>query len=321
MELLHTCLIDHRELTHERFDVIIAASGYQQRCTYLMQYIKQRNNIRLLITFNEDNLKKARASNEKYFTDLGFTTVEASPDDGKEIIRILKKICSSFNTKELKILVDYSCMPKKWFAIILDYFMRNELCINHLNTYFSYTPTAFNLKKGSSSIKYFGPILNSDQHLPTSKPVSLIIGLGRSSDASFEMIKKIKPERTFAFLPDPAFDASYTEYIMESNRRIINMLPEDHLLTYPANDTDEINTQLTSLCLDLRLDSRVIILPHGPKTFALISLLLAARYPDIWLWETITKTSLTETEGNPSGKPVVAKAIFCQDDDEDEDEY
>jgi hypothetical protein len=321
MELIHTCLIDHRELTHQKFDVIIAASGYQERCTYLMQNIKQKNNIRLLITFNEDNLKKVRSLNEKYFTDLGFTTVEASPDDSKEINRILKKICSSFNTDELKILVDYSCMPKKWFAIILDYFMRNELSIKLLSIYFSYTPTEFILKKSSSSIKYFGPILNSDQHLPSSKPVSLIIGLGRSSDIAVEVISKIKPERMFFFLPDPAFDESYTDYIRESNSRIINMLPEDHLLTYPANDTDEINSQLTSLCLDLRLDSRVMILPHGPKTFALISLLLAARYPDIWLWETITKTSTTENEGKPYREPVVTKAIFCQEDDEDENEY
>lgn len=321
MELIHTCLVDHKELTHEKFDVIIAASGYQQRCTYLMQYIKQKTGIRLLITFSEDNFKKERALNVKYFTNQGFTTVEASPDNDSEITRVLKKICSSFNTEELRILVDYSCMPKKWFAVILDYFMSNELCIKRLNTYFSYTPTEFNLKKSTSSIKYFGPILNNNQRLPSSKPVSLIIGLGRNSDAAVDVISKIRPERIFVFLPDPAFDKSYSDFILESNRRLIKLLPADHLLTYPVDNTDEINMQLTSLCLDLRLDSRVMILPHGPKTFALISLVLAARYPDIWLWEITTKTLTTETEGIPNGEPVVAKAVFCQEDDEDENEY
>ncbi len=318
MELIHTSLLDHKELFHERFDIIIAASGYQPRCTHLIRNIKLENSIRLLITYNEVNFKKERTSHEEFFTDRGFTTIAASTNNGNEISGELKRICTKINSDDLKILVDYSCMPKRWFAAILDFFMRNELQIERLHVYFSYTPTELDLYKNSSSIKYFGPILDNSQQLPSSKPVSLVIGLGRSSDAAVEVIDKVKPERTFAFLPDPAFDSNYTQHIRKSNHKIIDKLPEQNLYSYPAHNTDDINSLLISLCLDLRLDSRVIILAQGPKTFALASLLIAMNYPDIWLWEIITKNPTTKAEGIPHSEPVVAKAVFCQEEDDDD---
>jgi hypothetical protein len=317
MELIHTYQISLEELKTERIDFIITASGFHSRCTYLSENIDLANTKKHLFTLDDSNYVKLRKENESVFIKLGFLPFLEDVKSGKEIEKLLDELCRNNKSEILNIIVDYSCMPKKWIAIILDFVSRNELPEQRINIFFAYTPKKFlpNIKK---IVEYIGPIIEPKDLIKNDSNLTLIAGLDNNYESIIKLTKDINPQKIFAFVPDPAFDEAYSKSVYKKNKPLLKKIGDENIIKYPANKQDEINSILTSLCLELRLNSRVIIVPLGPKTFALTSLLLSLRYPDIKLWDITSKIyNYNPKAGKASGKPVILKATFCNDNEDE----
>ena len=318
MELVHTYQISFNELKTEKIDCMIAASGFHARCTYIAENINLERTYKLMITFDETDNINLKKENELVFEELGFLSVSSSSKSGEKIEKLINNICNNSASENLNILIDYSCMPKLWIATILDFINNNESLKQKINIFFAYTPKKFipNVKK---TVDFLGPISETTDLVQNDKDISLLTGLDNNSEFITTLIDTINPQKIYAFVPEPSFNKGYSESVMETNKSLLDKVDKDNIIKYPANNPEHINSLLTSLCLQLRLDSRIVIVPQGPKTFALTSLLLSIRYPDIKLWEIISKDiAFNREEGVASGKPIVLKTIFCSD-DEDED--
>ena len=317
MELVHAYQICPEELKTEKIDFIIAASGFHYRCTYLSENIDLANTGKHLITYDDNNYINLRKENESVFIKLGFLPVTEKARSGKEIEKLLDKVCRNNASEILNIIVDYSCMPKIWIATILDFISKNELPQQRINIFFAYTPKKFlpNIKK---IIDFIGPIIEPKDLLQNDKNLTLIAGLDNHYESILKLTKDINPQKIYAFVPDPAFDEAYSKSVLEKNKPLLEKIGYENIIKYPANKQEEINSILTSLCLEVRLNSRIIIVPLGPKTFALTSLLLSLRYPDIKLWDITSKIYKYNPKGGiASGEPVILKAAFCNDYDDD----
>ena len=317
MELIHTYQISLEELKTEKIDFIIAASGFHSRCTYLSENIDLTNTKKHLITFDDNNYLKFRKENESVFISLGFLPFTEEVKSGKEIEKLLDNVCRNNASDILNIIVDYSCMPKKWIATILDFISKNELPEQRINIFFAYTPKRFlpNIKK---IVEFIGPIIEPKDLIQNDTNLTLIAGLDNNYESINKLRKNINPQNIFAFVPDPAFDEAYSKSVYKKNKPLLEKLGNENIIRYPANNQEEINSILTSLCLELRLNSRVIIVPLGPKTFALTSLLLSLRYPDIKLWDITSKIyNYNPKGGKASGEPVILKASFCNDNEDE----
>ena len=114
-------------------------------------------------------------------------------------------------------------------------------------------------------------------------------------------------------------DKEYFNWLIQQNEPFLSKIPLERIIKYPAQNPDQISSMLTSLCLDLRLDSTVFIVPQGPKTFGLTSILLSVRYPDINLWKLKSKEKkIVSDEGLADGEPIIIKSVFCPEDDLDD---
>ncbi len=318
MELVHTYQASYEELKREKMNCIIAASGFHSRCTYVAENINLDETHKLLITFDEKEHNELRQKNESVFRNLGFININESSRSGKNIENLLKSTCNDSVSENLNILIDYSCMPKIWISTILNYIHDNESLKQRINVFFAYTPKKF-VPGAKKSIEFIGPISQTEEQLKNDKGIALLAGLDNSIHSTMKIIEKVNPDKIFAFIPNPAFCEDYLQSVLETNKPLLEKIDKDNIIKYPARNPDQINSLLTSLCLELRLNSRIVIVPQGPKTFALSSLLLSIRYPDIKLWEIISRADkYNPGEGIASGEPVILKAIFC-DDDEDED--
>ncbi len=317
MELIHTYQISLEELKTEKIDFIIATSGFHSRCTCLSENIDLASTKKHLITFDDNNYVKLRKENESVFIKLGFLPVIEKARSGKEIEKLLDKICRNNTSEILNIIVDYSCMPKIWIATILDFISKNELPEQRINVFFAYTPKRFlpNIKK---IVEFIGPIIEPKDLIQNETNLTLIAGLDNNYESIIKLIKNINPQKIFAFVPEPAFDQEYSKSVYKKNKPLLEKIGDENIIKYPANNQEEINSKLTSLCLDLRLNSRVIIVPLGPKTFALTSLLLSLRYPDIKLWDITSKIYKYNPKGGiASGEPVILKTAFCNDNEDE----
>jgi hypothetical protein len=316
MELTHLNQINFDELRFEKIDCLIAACGPQPRCYHLAEKVHSLIPKKILLTTDESDRKQNGSKYLPVFSDYGFQHYITAENESKVIDKLLLDLCN-VRAHQLNIMIDYSCMAKKWYALIIDNVTRNSYKASRINLFFSYTPKIFERKSGKNAIDYVGPILFNRDNLKDRKPVSMIASLDNSPDSIMEAISKVKPQKLFAFIPRCPHDPDYTQLVLENNKALLERLDSNSIVSYDADRPEEINTLLTSYCLDQRIASEVIIVPQGPKTFSMMSLLLSVRYPDVKLWEIILKDQkIISGQGLPAADPVIVKVSFINDEDE-----
>ncbi|TVR68513.1 MAG: hypothetical protein EA408_13375 [Marinilabiliales bacterium] len=317
MELIYAHQVGFDQLKSTRFDYLLSASGYENRCTYLIDNLDINAGKKIVLAYDDNKDLLYRKKNDKRFADEGFEFIEESSGDTASLTRLLSAICSrTGNRCKVKILVDYSCMSKLWYAAIIKYFISNELPVDNVDLYFSYTSAVFSEPlKADPKALLSAPRGLMKANRNTGKPVALIVGLGYEKYLTKSVIEKIRYDELYLFYSDPAFDSRYADRVMKNNRKLIRMVPPEQLFKYPVEDFRQTDALLTQTTLELRLKYHVAILPVGPKPFTLSSLTLAARYPDIEVWTIESGYSPASYNRNPSGEPMVCKLLLSSDED------
>jgi hypothetical protein len=317
MELIYAHQVDPEQLIDTSFDYLIAASGYENRCTFLIDNLEIESRNKIALAFDTNKKFLFREKNDKRFASAGFTFIEESAGKKDNISALLDTLCiESSGRKSLSILVDYSCMSKYWYAHILSYFISSDLDIESLEIFFSYTSAKF-----SEPLKPHGmTILNSPVDLLKSsvragQSRALILGLGYDKFLTTDIIKKFDYKSVYAFYSDPAIDGRYPGRVVKNNKKILKLIPDDNIYRYPIEDLKQLDKLLTKLTMKLRLDNQVVILPAGPKPFTLSSLILASRYPDIEVWSIDNGHFPAAYSSDPVGVPMVYKLLLSNDED------
>jgi len=320
MELTHISELEYQELRYEHFDYFIAVCGYQPRCYFLASEPGLEAAGKFLLNIDEQDNCAERNRHMDFFTSHGFKSYSGSVTETTAIEQLVSEICNK-NLEKLNILIDYSCMPKKWYAVIMDNITRNNFKSKKINLFLSYTPKIFEKTKKISNTDYFGPIIHEKDRLIKKKPVTIIAGLDNNAKLLTEAITKIRPHNILAFVPESKTDPDYTHSVAENNQSLLEKLDTKHVFSYDMNHPNAINLLLTSCCLEHRINQEVMIIPQGPKVFSMMALLLSIRYPDIKLWEIIGKNGAqAQGKGLPASDPIIVKASFLDDDNEEEDQ-
>lgn len=319
MELTHISELDYNELRYEHFDYFIAVCGYQPRCYFLASQAGLNATAKFLLKIDEQDNCDNRKKHMDFFETTGFKSYAGSVTETAAIEQLVGEICNK-NFERLNILIDYSCMPKKWYAVIMNNITRNNFKSKKINLFLSYTPKVFEQTKKINNTEYFGPIIHDKDNLSKKKPVTIIAGLDNNAKLLHEAITRIRPLNILAFVPESKTDPDYTCSVTDNNKSLLEKLSANYIFRYDMNHPEAINSMLTSCCLDLRINQEVMIIPQGPKVFSMMALLLSIRYPDIKLWEIIGKNGMhAQGKGLPASDPIIVKASFLDDDNEEED--
>jgi hypothetical protein len=314
MELIQAHQVPFEELLHESVDILIAACGYESRSCHLIQLSNFNANKKIALLFKEEQNDETRKQNEAIFNAQGFKCYEFASSATNEIQSLLETLCESKKSENIKLVLDYSSMTKTWFGTIINYFSFNELDYNNLIVYFCYTPEFFIPPAASKNkLSKPEPIFSNQPSVNKNKPLALLIGLGDDESKVKFLCDFFKPDDVFLFMPNPSFDEKYTQMVRNNHKNILSHVKSNHLLSYPAANIEEIDSQITSICLNLRLNYRTILISLGPKTFSLASFLLNARYPDIEIWNMSSAINCLDLK--PSGVPIVYKAVLTNQDD------
>jgi hypothetical protein len=313
MELTHLHEINYDLFRFEQIDCIVATCSTEPRCHYFAAHtIKSDRGRYVLVNEKQQNHPQIKKHLE-LFTRMGYKSTPASVNETAFIDKIMHEILDR-NCDSLNVLIDYTCMTRKWYSAIIDAITRNNFLADKINLFLTYTPKKFGDKPGRQSIKYIGPVLSERDGLIKKRPLSMIVALDNSKELVMEAIKKVNPQNILAFMPNCAHDPEYATSVKKNNQALLKQLDADHIIQYNVARPEEIDSMLTSYCLNHRLTSEVMIVPQGPKVFSMMSMLLSVRYPDIKLWEIIAKEKQhNDDHGQPAGKPVVVKVSFLHD--------
>jgi hypothetical protein len=238
MELIFAHQVGFNQLKNKKFNYFFAASGYENRCTYLIDNISIDADKKIVFAFDDKKDFLFRIKNDKRFSEEGFTFIEESANSIKGIHRLLNDICNNLTEREeVNLLIDYSCMSKVWYAGILQFFISNEPEINNLEVYFSYTSAAFSEPlEPEPRILLSTPVNLLKSNSLSKKPLALIIGLGYEKFLTRSVMDKLEYHIMYAFYSDPAFDNRYVERVIENNQKVLRQLPKDQIYRYPVED-------------------------------------------------------------------------------------
>jgi hypothetical protein len=311
MELDNSQQVPIGQLQAQKFDAFIAVSGYESRSSHLASQIEV-NNIphNLVFAFIEKNDFLYRELNDKKYTELGFRFISSSSADTSILPDVLDELCDKIGKSSMDILIDYSSMPKIWYNEIINYFLSREEDLKSTNIWFSYTPSEYTHSIGSTSNKYLDPIKPAMQ---SDKPIALVLGLGYEKGRAEEFAKLFKAQVSFAFYANPSIDSRYVQEVLDNNKSVLKNIKQNQIIPYPINDLNSVNNSLTQLCIGLRMNHEVLLVPVGPKPFTLMCFILSARYPDIKICRVASVISSIASDRRPHGEMLVYKVTFTNE--------
>ncbi len=317
MDYYHSSQTSMRELQGKHFNLVLVASGYEKRSTTLIESLEYTADRQIAFAFSEKKNVFHREENDNFFLSRNFELITVSGQDAEIIKNFLIDYFTVSSEEYIEILIDYSCMTKIWYATLINFFIESTYDVKYVSTFFAYTPAGFNLTKKGKPVKVADSLIHKEPvKFKTIKPLALIVGLGIEHKKAEYIVKKLKPAQLILMYADPAIEKGYVEAVLRNNRNLIESVEIRNLLNYPLEDMEVTTEILTSLCLILRMKYNIIIAPAGPKVFSLLSLLLAANYPDIDVWRVSSGSGEPAFNRIPAKDPLIFKVNFINENED-----
>jgi hypothetical protein len=265
-----------------KYDLFVATLGYEERARFLAESRGVRGRQSIAWAFDGPPILSFE-DNQRAFEAAGFQIVPESEGSPDEFIDALDY--PSDVERPVHLCVDISSASRirlaKWFEAIIRRASEYRFVVDFVYAEALFTPPA----AGGAPNTSVGPVLpmfagwSSDPNLPT----SLLIGLGYEPDRAIGAVEYIEPAEVIAL--EPASDQKeFAPALHEANAQLWAYSPRPRRLLYTVHEPFQTFMMLSSLLGRLRARSRPIILPFGPKIFALVGMSASLFHPSVSVW-------------------------------------
>jgi hypothetical protein len=263
-------------------DLFICVAGYEQRARYVAESIGPRARERACIGFDKQQVHSFD-SNVAWFRNNDFK-LEIVGDDGfadslKSIMR------AAIVGTRLSVIVDISSISRFRLASLIDV-VSSEIpdgvvCVDFVYALAAYNPpitlTVANSHVGPVSPKFAGWWTEPD------RAVSAVVGLGYEEDKALGAVEYLQAADVWAFIPVSVVP-EYSPALRVANEVLLRTIPAERQMFYRVSDPVDCFKSLESMVYGLSFSRNPILLPFGPKLFALCCLLVGIVLPSIPVW-------------------------------------
>lgn len=281
---------------------LIYSVGYESRCTYAAgEAVAARN----LIAFTFPDQRTGAFQASLAWASVHGTVIEADPSDyARALLSSLRPLLEAHNRVSPRVRpiigVDISSMSRQRMA---DTF----LCLHRdidtdLEVDWIYAPATYS---GSvprhSGIVVNGAVRGFEGWGDPSLPATCVVGAGFEADLALGVIDDIEPQEVWALLPH-GYSAQHDTRVVQQNSQILESVRPDHALEYRVDQPYETLLKLDSLLQAIVSRSRAVLIPLGPKIFALVCLVLGASSPsEITVWRVSSESNREPQDRKASG--------------------
>jgi hypothetical protein len=242
----------------------------------------------------------------------GFDVQEVKESDVMAWTRSLIEACAKESTSDasLSLCVDISSMTRVRLAAILTAIL--EVTDKAVDVDFVYS-----VARWSPPLDEPEPIVSAGAVVPafagwsnrTDTPIVALIGLGYEPDKAMGAYEYLEATDVWAFLP-VGEDDKYLDDLNRANRTLLSRLAAQRQIAYRVDQPVACFGVLESVVYGLLPNSRPVLLPFGPKIFALCALLVACLHRDVPVWRISSDQVGKPLEREASGKIVGIRANF-----------
>jgi hypothetical protein len=278
-----------RELNIEQeqnFDLFIGTIGYEQRSRFVIERLSPRAQMKVAFGFTADQIFHYK-ENAQWLSAAGYSEFHCEDQDfRRKLIELLAAVSLDANTnRTMKIGVDISSATRTRIAIILR-------CIEALSIHrpievdFFYALAKFSPPPTVSHPNtHVGPVLPSFSGWWTEpeRPLAAALGLGYEENKALGAVEHVQASSIWTFTPESP-EAAYTAALREANATLLKLVPEQNGFAYPLSKPLDTFVQLESFVFGITRTHNLIVLPFGPKLFALCAMLVGMVHPEVAVW-------------------------------------
>jgi hypothetical protein len=256
------------------FDVAIYCSSFERRCTYVAQKLHEiRAGHVVVLGTCEQADHPARVESDSIFRSaFGRRSIELPNSSDASVFGTFNELSSCQGS--LKIFLDYSAMPRSWYATVLNW-LRYSTHGNMSQVMFAYAPAIYGLGEAPRVITGVKCITDcEDAQFPTRSSVAFS-GLGLDSVAPLTARDYMKPDETFAIVADPGADLTSAKRALEANEDFLSDVGPDKIIWAPFHSIEKTLRTPTEIVTPYRGAWNITAIPIGPKPHVLATLLLA----------------------------------------------
>lgn len=311
MNIFKTQQIAKESLSTIDFDLIISASGYETRASYLLKSGILDTSIiknRYVLSFMTDTSSQTRVDNDLVFKHNGFISVPCSGSSSKEIINIVSHTIEASEKQDIYILIDYSSMTRIWYGGVVHYLKGLKYASKQIHVIFAYSEAEFlTPPEEEPETINFSPIEGYCSLSIPAKPTALVIGLGYEKKRAFGLTEYFDAEMVNYFYTE---DSQYTEEVLRRNKEILENIEEEYIYPYSLHNLSLTQVILQDLCNSLKQNYRIILAPCGPKPFTLLSFIVASKNDEIDLWRISAGEGSHFVDRKPIGDLILLKLTY-----------
>ncbi len=305
MELSTILHIEPDQLNDFEADLFITTLSCESRCTTVARKLEGTKISRKIVLVKDDECKLFSCPDNKlYFEDHGFEPIMVEskiPDMGA--------LFTGYEGKLIKVILDCTCMSTRWYYEFFNWFGENQAGHDRAILRMAYAMSDLEDQEQVLKVKSMKNFIRKEPIETQKKKSALFLGLGHEKGVSEAIYNKIKPDLLYLFYTDPPADKKSVERVFVNNHALINATPIRNLVSYPIRNGQTIYQKLIDTILPLRTEYSIILVPHGPKFFYVISLLVHLGYPDIQVNYPKFKKSVP-MDRTSSGEPVFLDVLF-----------
>lgn len=295
-----------------RWDLLVCALGYESRSSYVARRLQGEPRKKLAIVF-PDRQVVTYGENRAYLEKSNFALLAYRPSSFvDEFLAIIEGTNRELTDSEMNLIVDVSSMSRPMIAQIVIGLARMP-GDRPLNVRFTYAPAIFTRPHADVA-----PVTVSEPVIPEfagwssspERPVSAIVGLGYEYHQALGALEFLEPATAWAFVPFGE-DKRYDYAVKNANRDIRNFLNAQQISLYRVDRPFEYFLMLECLVYGLLRDSRPILIPFGPKIFALVSMLIAKIHaPNVTVWRVSGGQATEPADRIAAGKIISLTTTF-----------
>ena len=275
-------------LSDEVFDIAICCLGYESRATRVPMVFYRRSRRRICLGFDR-NLIHSYEANLTYFEQHQFEIHASVKDEAFEstVRGVLgDELFNGPPGDERRVAVDISCFDRFRLAILVK-LLWTALAERRLSDLvFFYNVAEYNkpaeVFSFNTKLEPVHPSFVGSRPDPLSATVA-VIGLGYEREKALGAAEYIEASEVFAFSPRSSVVA-YAKSVAEENALLLAQLDERHKFEYVVEDCGALVSDLSSLVRGVVHRASVLLVPLGPKVFALACLLTAMIHDRVAVW-------------------------------------
>jgi hypothetical protein len=268
----------------EEYDAFIAAVGFERRSRGVAEFLKPKAKKLLACAFSDRKVLNYD-ENMAWYLDNGYAVTDRGDEGFRAWLEDNLTGLSGQDGRPLRLAIDISSLSRFRLAVIVDWLRKrggeNSAIADFLYSVADFSPPAM----ADAPNVHVGPVLKSfaGWSLNPNQSTVAIVGLGYEENKALGAVEHLQVSQVWLFAPR----SSIREYEVELERAngiLFESVSRENRIDYRVEQPFDCFVALESLTDRCLRSSRVVLLPFGPKVFALCSLLVACIHENAAVW-------------------------------------